>query len=173
MEPNGHPLLQTISRPLSQPGKRRVVQENRVLKPSIARMELVRHTSDYRDSCSDRQYGCPVLEVDVEQADAVFVIAHGTRDGISQLSGTCNGSVPAQTYTGRHTFRFPESRFTASDWPTVYAIAVSGSEPGRQFRQLLGELPDACSNTHSAGRQAGAESRKQWLDRLDRLAMTY
>ena len=153
----------------SQSVKRRVVQQERVRKPSIARMELVRHTNDYRDSCRDRQHGCPVLEVDVEQADTVFVIAHGTRDGISRLSGTCNGSVPAQTITGRYTYRFPETRFTVSDWPTVYAIAVSGSEPGRQFRQLLGELPDACSNTKSAGRQDGAEGREQWLNRLDRV----
>ena len=139
------------------------------MKPSIARMELVRHTNDYRDNCSDRQHGCPVLEVDVEQADAVFVIAHGTRDGISQLSGTCNGIVPTQTHTGRYAYRFPESRFTSSDWPTVYAIAVSGFEPGRQFRQLLSELPDACSSDHPAGKQDGVESRKQWLDRLDHL----
>jgi hypothetical protein len=151
------------------PGKRRVAQENRVLQPSIARMELVRRSFDDRDSCADRQRGCPVLEVDVEQADAVFVIAHGTRNGISRLSGTCKGSVPAQTYTGRYTYRFPESRFTGSDWPTVYAIAVSGAEPGRQFRQLLGELPDACSNDNPAGRQDTAAGHKQWLERLDRL----
>jgi hypothetical protein len=155
----------------SHPGKRRMAQENRIMKPSIARMELVRHANrnDYRDSCSDRQNGCPVLEVDVEQADAVFIIAHGTRDGISQLSATCNGVVLPQTHTGRYAYRFPESRFTESDWPTVYAIAVSGSEPGQQFRQLLGELPDACSNVNSAGKQDGIEGHKHWLDRLDRL----
>ena len=153
----------------SHPGKPRVAQAESVMKPSIARMELVRHANDYQDNCSDGQRGCPVLEVEVEQADAVFVIAHGTRDGISRLSAGCNDSKPAQTYTGRYTYRFPESRFAASDWPTLYAIAVSGAEPGRQFSRLLGELPDACSNTTPAGKQGSVENHKQWLDRLDRL----
>ncbi|MEN8106597.1 MAG: hypothetical protein ABFS22_01165 [Pseudomonadota bacterium] len=153
----------------SHPGKRSVARDSSRMKPSIARMELVRHANSgaWRDSCSDGQHGCPVLEVDVEQADAVFVIAHGTKDGISQLSATCDTTAPAQAHPGRHAYRFPEARFQSSDWPTVYAIAVSGAEPGRQFRQLLQDLPDACSN--AAGMQGDAEDRDPWLDRLDRL----
>lgn len=139
------------------------------MTPTITRMELVRHVNrnDYRDSCGDKQHGCPVLEVDVEQADQVFVIAHSTKDGISQLSGACDTTALAQAHPGRHVFRFPESRFTPADWPTAYAIAVSGAEPGRQFQQLLQDVPDACSSVD--GLHTGTESRDQWLDRLDRL----
>ena len=153
----------------SSPGKRSVALERRTVKPSIARMELVRHTnsSAYREACGDAQRDCPVLEVDIDQAEQVFVIAHGTRDGISHLSGACDKTAPTQAHPGRHLFRFPETRFTTSDWPTVYAIAVSGSEPGRQLRQLLQDLPDACSNT--AGLHTDAASRDQWLQRLDRI----
>jgi len=156
-------------KPVDSPtGKHHLAQESRVLKPSIARMELVRRSKNNQDGCSNRQRGCPMLEVDVEQADAVFVIAHGTRGGISQLSATCIGSVPAPAYTGRYTYRLPEARFTEADWPTLYAIAVNGSEPGRQFRQLLDELPDACKRNNPA-RQAAVKNHAQWLERLDRL----
>jgi len=153
----------------SPPGRRRLAQDSHVLKPAIARMELVRHTNNrvYHDSCSNGQPGCPVLEVDVEQADQVFVIAHGTKDGISQLSAACDTAIAAPAHPGRYAYRFPDARFTASDWPTVYAIAVSGAEAKRQFRQLLQGVPDACSN--ATGLHADAASRKQWLDRLDRL----
>jgi len=153
----------------SPPGRRRLAQDSRVMQPAIARMELVRHTNNsvYHDSCSNGQLDCPVLEVDVEQADQVFVIAHGTKDGISQLSAACDTTAAAQGHPGRYAYRFPEARFTASGWPTVYAIAVSGAEPGRQFRQLLQGVPDACSN--AAGLQDDVASRKLWLDRLDRL----
>ncbi|UCC56945.1 MAG: hypothetical protein JSU75_04170 [Gammaproteobacteria bacterium] len=153
----------------NSPQKRSVAQENGRMQPAIARMELVRHANrnGYPDSCSDGQHGCPVLEVEVEQADAVFVIAHGTRDGISQLSAACDRTATAHAHPARYAYRFPEARYTASDWPTVYAIAVSGSEPERQFRQLLQELPDACSN--ASGVHSGAKNRGPWLDRLDRL----
>ena len=150
-------------------GKRRVVQDSRRMTPAITRMELVRHSNRNadRDRCRDGLHGCPVLEVDVEQTGQLFVIAHGTKDGISQLSGACDTTPDAQAGSGRHSYRFPESRFTSSDWPTVYAIAVSGAEPGRQFSQLLRDVPDACSDT--SGQHAVADNRDQWLDRLDRL----
>jgi len=150
-------------------GKRRVVQDSNRMMPAITRMELIRHTNRNadQDRCRDGLHGCPVLEVDVEKTGQLFVIAHGTKDGISQLSGSCDTTLDAQVGTGRHSYRFPESRFTSSDWPTVYAIAVSGAEPGRQFNQLLREVPDACSDT--SGLHADTENRDQWLDRLDRL----
>lgn len=137
------------------------------MQPVIARMELVRHANSegHRDACSNGQRGCPVLEVDAEQADQVFVIAHGSKDGISQLSGSCDSTVSAPARPGRYAYRFPEARFT-SDWPTVYAIAVSGSDTGRQLRQLLQALPDACSN--AGGLSSDAPGREQWLDSLDR-----
>jgi hypothetical protein len=149
--------------------ERSVARANSPGKPAIARMELVRHTNgdDYRDSCGDGQTGCPVLEVEVEQADAVFVIAHGTRDGISQLSAACDRSTDTAAYPGRHAYRFPEARFTASDWPTVYAIAVSGAGPGRQFQTLFEDLPDACSA--ASGMKSAAQGGDPWLNRLDRL----
>ena len=139
------------------------------MQPGIARMELVRHTSNsvYGDSCSNGQQACPVLEVDVEQAGQVFVIAHGIEDGISRLSGACGTQAPAQARPGRHAYRFPEARFTSSDWPTVYAIAVSGAGPARQFKQLLQDVPDACGNED--GLHAATAGRDPWLDRLDRL----
>jgi hypothetical protein len=151
----------------SPSNKRGVAHASSGMPPTIARMELVRHINrdDDRDRCGDGQSGCPVLEVEVEQADAVFVIAHGTKDGISQLSANCDRSAPAQP--GRHAYRFPEARFSASDWPTVYAIAVSGVEPGRKFQKLLNDLPDACSA--ASGMKSGAQGRDPWLERLDRL----
>ena len=153
----------------SPPGKRSVAQSVHDRKPGIARMELVRHSNKpaYGDSCGNAQPACPVLEVDVEQSDAVFVIAHGNKDGISQLSAACDVTMSAQRNPGRYAYRFPEARFTRSDWPTVYAIAVSGAEPERQFRQLLQALPDACSG--AAGMQGDARVRDAWLDSLDRL----
>jgi len=102
--------------------------------------------------------------VDVEHADAVFVIAHGNRDGISKLSGECLSADVTQTYPGRFRYRYPEPRFTASDWPTVYAIAVRG-DAQQQVSRLMRDLPDAC---RPAGRgMTHAGSRDQWLDRLD------
>jgi len=151
------------------PGTHSVVLKNSGMTPTINRMELVRrvNSDDYRDSCGDQRQGCPVLEVDAGQADQVFVIAHGTKDGISRLSGACDVTAPAQAYQGRHTYRFPESRFAPSDWPTLYAIAVSGAEQGRRFQQLLQDVPDACN---SVGEQPiDSERRDEWLDRLDRL----
>jgi hypothetical protein len=153
----------------NRPGKRRVAQDSSGMTPTITRMELVRRTNGdhYRDSCRDGVPGCPVLEVDVEQAGQVFVIAHGIEDGISRLSGACGTQAPAQARPGRHVYRFPEARFTSSDWPTVYAIAVSGAGPARQFKQLLQDVPDACGNED--GLHAAAAGRDPWLDRLDRL----
>ncbi len=149
------------------PGKRRLVSEPRNSKPTIARMELVRHsnTGVYRDACGNAQSGCPVLEIDVEQADEVFVIAHGTRDGISHLSAACELTATAAAHSGMYVYRFPETRFTTPDWTTVYAIAVSGAVPGQQLRQLLQRLPDACSN--ATGLQIDEAGREQWLQRLD------
>ncbi|MEN8204445.1 MAG: hypothetical protein ABFS24_00410 [Pseudomonadota bacterium] len=153
----------------NSPGTHSVVQENSGMTPTISRMELVRYASSnaYRDGCSDGLRGCPVLEVDVGQAGQVFVIAHGSKDGISQLSGACDTTSTVQSHPGRHAYRFPESRFTSSDWPTVYAIAVTGVEQRRQFSQLLSDVPDACSDV--SGLHTGTENRDQWLDRLDRL----
>ena len=156
--------------PVGSPIKKRsIAEDSHGVQPGIARMELVRHSNNpvYADSCNNGRQDCPVLEVDVEQADQLFVIAHGNKDGISRLSATCDMTAGAGTRPGRYAYRFPEARFTRSDWPTVYAIAVSGAGPGRQFRQLLQELPDACST--AVGIQGGAGVRDPWLDRLDRL----
>jgi hypothetical protein len=157
----------------SRPGKRSVAGQTVDMRPAIARMELVRRAnSDGHEAvCGSGQRGCPVLEVDVEHADQVFVVAHGNRDGISRLSGACTGSDPAQAQPGRFFYRYPEARFTSSDWPTVYAIAVSGAGPQQQLRQLLQEVPDACDNTGKRFSDAG--SREQWLDRLDRFVATH
>ena len=113
--------------------------------------------------------GCPELELTVERADRVFVFVHGSRDGISRLSsGACrNGGEDAAGVPGKRTYRFPAGRFPDTDWPTVYAIAVSGSELAKQFTGLLQVLPDACGN--APGMRADNNSMEQWLDRLDRL----
>jgi hypothetical protein len=151
------------------PARRSVARESGGRKPSIARMELVRRTGSdsHADGCGSGLSACPVLEVDVEHADQVFVIAHGNSNGISRLSGSCVSRVPAELQRGRYVYRFPETRFTSSDWPTVYAIAVSGAGPRDQLRQLMQAVPDACSDTGN-GIPAGA-GREQWLDKLDRL----
>ena len=153
----------------SSPVKRGLARETPDMKPTIGRMELVRRANGdgHRAECGSGRYGCPVLEVDVEHADQVFVIAHGNRDGISKLSGACVSADAPQARAGRFFYRFPESRFTSSDWPTVYAIAVSGDGPQQQVNRLMQDLPDACSNAGNGMTDAG--SREQWLDRLDRV----
>jgi hypothetical protein len=153
----------------NSPGTRHVAGDVGVMRPTIARLELVRHVNSgaYRDLCQGAPQGCPVLEVDVEQAAQVHVIAHGTRVGISRISAACNRADPLQAHPGRHAYLFPEARFTAAEWPTVYAIAVSGDEAEREFRHLLQELPEACS--HSAAVNDGMANQDQWLDKLDRL----
>jgi hypothetical protein len=155
--------------------------ESRRARPSIAAMELVRRHGAHgdTDSCAGPPEtrsgdapgvdGCPVLELTVERADRVFVMVHGSRDGMSRLSsGTCStGEEDAAGVPAKQTYRFPAGRFPDTDWPTVYAIAVSGSELARQFTALLQVLPDACGN--ASGMRADNNSMEQWLDRLDRL----
>jgi hypothetical protein len=162
-------------------GHVRLAAETRSVRPAIAAMELVRRqdTRGDTDSCTgpletrsgdaQRVDGCPVLELTVERADRVFVFVHGSRDGMSRLSsGACsNGGENAADVPGKRTYRFPAGRFPDTDWPTVYAIAVSGSELARQFTGLLQVLPDACGN--ASGMRADNNSMEQWLDRLDHL----
>ena len=149
--------------------------------PAIAAMELVRRhgARGDTDSCSGPHAsrsgdagiidGCPELELTVERADRVFVFVHGSKDGISRLSsGACrDAGEDAAGIPGKRTYRFPADRFPDTDWPTVYAIAVSGSELAQQFTGLLQVLPDACGN--APGMRADNNSMEQWLDRLDRL----
>ena len=128
---------------------------------------------NYRHSTSADSQGCPVLELSVERADRVFVFVHGTRDGISRLSsGSCanDSNATAGDTAAKRSYQFPAARFSNSDWPTVYAIAVSGSELAQQFNGLLQVLPDACG--HSAGMRADINSVDQWLGKLDHLIAT-
>ena len=129
-------------------------------KPSITSMELVRRQN---------HDGAPVVELAVAASDQVYVFVHGTRDGITRLSpGSCrHGSEPAYAGTLRRWYRYPESRLSSAEWPTVYAIAVAGPEPERQFSALLRDLPDACGG--GTGLQAGDAETERWLERLDRL----
>jgi len=153
----------------------------RSVKPAIAGMELVRRHSGTvdSDSCTQQQGGesgggqsvdaCPVLELNVEGADRVFVFVHGTKDGVSRLSsGSCaNGSGPVADTAVTRRYRFPVARFSSSDWPTVYAIAVSGTELTQQFTGLLQVLPDACGR--ASGMRRDNNGMEQWLGKLDRL----
>jgi hypothetical protein len=148
------------------------------LRPHIAGLQLVHHP----DRGGPRQHcrtpsgglaaGCPRLELTVEQADRVFVFVHGTRDGMSRLSspgcqaGAERRSDPAEPLR----YRFPGKRFSEAEWPTVYAIAVNGPEPARQFDALLQELPDACGP--APGLRADPGGVEPWLGRLDRLMAT-
>ena len=155
-------------------------QEVRNGKPAIAGMELVRRYSSNGDSirCTTQQSGtplvegCPVLELSVERADQVFVFVHGTKHGISRLSSaTCgNSHEPTAGTQAKRSYLFPAARFPSSDWPTVYAIAVNGSELAQQFNGLLQVLPDACGD--SAGMHADNSSIDQWLGKLDHLIAT-
>ena len=150
-------------------GNRGMVSERGGMRPTISRLELVRHTGtgDYKGRCNDGQRGCPLVEVKVEQTDELFVITHGIKDGISKLSGSCISDAPVRAYQNTYRYRFPEARFTATDWLTVYAIAVSGAERVRQFRHLMQELPDGCSNAR--GQLGATDRREHWLERLDHL----
>jgi hypothetical protein len=149
-------------------------------KPAIAGMELVRRHNSNGNSirCTAQQNsaplveGCPVLELSIEQADQVFVFVHGTKHGISRLSsGTCgNSSEPTAGTQTKRSYLFPAARFSDSDWPTVYAIAVNGSELAQQFNGLLQVLPDACGDT--TGMYADNNSIDQWLGKLDHLIAT-
>ena len=146
-----------------------VAQETVAGRPTIARMELVRRADadGHPDACGSARTGCPVLEMDVEHADRVFVIVHGKQNGISRLSGACISKDGVQADPGRLLYRFPESRFTASDWPTVYAIAVDRTGPAQELERLMRAVPDACSTAGVGTTDAGV--RDQWLDRLDRV----
>jgi hypothetical protein len=151
-------------------------------KPAIAAMQLVRRRSSSGDSdnCAEPPGsggaggaplagGCPLLELTVERADRVFVFVHGTKDGLSRLSSaTCSSGREAPLdIAEKRTYRFPASRFSGSDWPTVYAIAVSGQDLSRQFNKLLEGLPDACSS--APGRRGEKDGTDRWLDSLDHL----
>ncbi|MGD2074445.1 MAG: hypothetical protein PVI91_07625 [Gammaproteobacteria bacterium] len=149
-------------------------------KPAIAGMELVRRThrgsgaagceGDRADrSGGDRANDCPELELTVEGADRVFVFVHGILDGASRLSsGDCSEADegPAAIQVKRR-YRFPAARFSPSDWPTVYAIAVSGPKLAGRLEALLQALPDACGS--ASGLRAGDDALDPWLDELDRL----
>ncbi|MEN8803134.1 MAG: hypothetical protein ABF297_14275 [Thiogranum sp.] len=153
-------------------------------KPAIAGMELVRRHNSTGDShsCPQRQRGasggaqvvdgCPVLELSVERSDQVFVFVHGSKDGISRLSsGSCaDAGEPTARTAAIRSYLFPARRFSNSDWPTIYAIAVSGSDLARQFTGLLQVLPDACGD--AAGMRADSSGMDQWLSKLDRLVAT-
>ena len=159
---------------------RRLAKPVRNGKPAIAGMELVRrHSSnDETIDCTAQQSGaplldgCPVLELSVERADQVFVFVHGTKHGISRLSSaSCDSGSEATAGTqAKRSYLFPAERFSSSDWPTVYAIAVSGSKLAQQFNGLLRVLPDACGD--STGMRADNNSIDQWLGKLDRLIAT-
>ena len=153
----------------NRPAMRNVARETVARTPTIARMELVRRAGadGHPYACVGGRTGCPVLEMDVEHADRVFVIVHGNRDGISKLSGDCISKDGVQAHPGRLRYRFPESRFTSADWPTVYAIAVNGTGPRQALDRLMQALPDACST--SEDRMTDVAGRDQWLDRLDRV----
>ena len=162
-----------VTSPAKDQGERRMVLEPLESTPAIARMELVRRTNGggYKADCEQNARGCPVLELDVESADGVLVIAHGMKDGISQLSGRCKlGNRPGGD-SGSYAFRYPEARFSESDWPTLYAVAVRGAESSRQLKRLQQALPDACGG--STGRVSGADERERWLEQLDRLIATH
>mgnify|MGYP001556522271 FL=1 len=158
-----------VTSPLNDAGARRLVRGPLESPPAIARMELVRRTNDrgYNARCEDNTRGCPVLELDVESADGVLVIAHGIQDGISRLSGRCELDNRLPGASGRYVFRYPEARFSASDWPTLYAVAVRGTDPSRQLQQLRQALPDACSAT--TGLVADSGGQQTWLEQLDGL----
>lgn len=163
---------------------RRQANKVRRGKPAIAGMELVRRHSGTgdSDSCTEQPggesnggqvvEGCPLLELSVEQADQVFVFVHGSKDGISRLSsGSCANSNEATANTAaKRSYLFPAGRFSNADWPTIYAIAVSGSDLARQFTGLLQVLPDACGN--ATGMRADHNGMDQWLGKLDRLIAT-
>lgn len=158
-----------MTSPLNDEGARRLVRGPLESPPAIARMELVRRTNDrgYNAHCEGNTRGCPVLELDVESADGVLVIAHGIKGGISRLSGRCELDNRLAGASGRYLFRFPEARFSASDWPTLYAVAVRGAGPSRQLQDLRQALPDACSAT--TGLVADSGGQQTWLEQLDGL----
>ncbi len=146
-----------------------------VAKPAIAELELVRRHGS--DGCTQKGgahsvAACPVLELTVEGAERVFVFVHGPKDGISRLSsGNCDNSDAAAAKSWvTHNYRFPAARFADSDWATVYAIAVSGPETGRQFSAHMQVLPDACGQ--AAGMHADSTTVDLWLDKLDHLIAT-
>ena len=147
-------------------------------KPAIATMELVRRTRDGDDNHPCSAHGqhstpagdCPVLELRTEQADRVFVFVHGTGNGISRLSsGSCSSETSRYTQA-KHSYQFPAQRFSGTDWPTIYAIAVSGAEPALAFASHMQILPDACGD--QTGMRTESDSANQWLDKLDRLIAT-
>ena len=162
-----------VTSPVKDRGEQRMVRDPPESTPAIARMELVRRTNGggYTADCERNTQGCPVLELDVESADAVLVVAHAIKGGLSQLSGRCNLGNRLGGAPGSYAFRYPEARFSESDWPTLYAVAVRGDDSSRQLKRLQQELPDACGA--NAGLVAEADRHERWLQQLDRLLATH
>jgi len=138
------------------------------LPPAITRMELVRHTNGpgSQTDCDQQMQGCPLLEIDSASSSEMYVIAYGIKDGISRLSGSCE-QVTTNMTQGRYVYRYPDERFASSDWPTLYAIAVRGAGPAQLLRELVQQLPDACS--HTPGLADETDQRTAWMNRLDQL----
>lgn len=162
-----------VTSPVKDQGEHRMVRDPPESPPAIARMELVRRTNGggYTADCERNAQGCPVLELDVESADAVLVVAHAIKGGLSQLSGRCNLDNRLGGAPGSYAFRYPEARFSESDWPTLYAVAVRGDDSSRQLKRLQRELPDACGA--NAGQIVEADQHERWLQQLDRLLATH
>jgi hypothetical protein len=160
-----------LTPPGGDPVPKRLAERPRDPEPAITRLELVRRQNlrGNTDGCGESSAACPLLELNAGGAQRVFVFVHGPKDGISRLSaGACASSEATVTdHDATRSYRFPSARFSDSDWPTVYAVAVGNAQLARQFEGLLDVLPDACSN--AAGMNPDRPGSRQWLDRLDRL----
>jgi hypothetical protein len=120
-------------------------------EPRVRRLDLVPRAS-----------GGFGLELAVEHADRVFVIAHSQGEGVTRLYPRGCRGVAAD---GGGRYRAAELPLTGE--ATVYAIAVRGREPGERLARHIYVLPDSCSG---GSRSALSDARLEpWLERLDRL----
>jgi len=162
-----------IKPPDAMPRRTTLVRKNPQGKPVISGFELINLNNEAatRGLCAEESSSrdCRILEMRVDKDDEVFVIAHSAEDGLVRLSpSSCYRDVQSAVdgYV-RRTWSLPDARFSALQQRTVYGLAVSSTELGERFRQLLQVVPDGCSRATQV--RMDGERLDRWLSRLDQL----
>ena len=143
----------------------RVRPRIRTARPHISRMELA--AASARD-CPAPGGGlprhCRVLNLEVEDLDHLFVIAHSPKQGLTRLlPGRCSGET-GPSAGARQAVRLNGD---GSPGTTFYAIAVNGHDLTQRFARHLERLPDRCASAGESGLPTDGLDR--WLNQLDQM----
>jgi len=137
----------------------------RAAKPTISRMALAA-VSDQEcpTQPSGRPLRCHVLNLEAEDLDQLFVIAHSPEQGLTRLlPGGCGGENGSPGGVKR-SFRLTGD---APRGTTFYAIAVNGSGLKMRFARHLQRLPGGCVG--AGGSALSGNGLDRWLNQLDRM----